>query len=89
MAVESRSATARASRACEAWVGPSLGVSSNRDVRWMVVGAPLDGAVRDGISRRTMRTFMCGTEFVPTARSVGSVGQRAREEGVNATQALE
>ena len=42
-----------------------------------------------GIESRTMSNFMCGTLDVPTATSVGSVGHRAREEGVKATQALE
>ncbi len=32
---------------------------------------------------------MCGTADVATARSVGSIGQMAIEEGENAIQALE
>ena len=36
-----------------------------------------------------MSNFICGKLDVPTATSVGSVGQSASEDGVKATQALE
>ena len=93
MAAASRSAMARAARAWEACVSPlppvvAVGLVSRRDVD---VGAALAAAGSSlvGTRRRTMRSFMCGTEFVPTAIKEGSVGQRARDEGVKATHALE
>jgi hypothetical protein len=46
-------------------------------------------SVQGGKSVRTIMSFICGMLDVPTAMSVGSVGQGSMLEGVNATQAFE
>lgn len=42
-----------------------------------------------GKSRRTRISFICGRDEVATASSVGSVGQRAMEDGEKGIQAFE
>ena len=66
-----------------------MGLSSRSDVRTTAGRVDVAEGWYGGIKSRTIRSFICGTVDVPTARSVGSVGQRAMEEGVNATQAFE
>ena len=56
---------------------------------WVVDVGVGDGGWRGGRRRRTMRSFMWGVEEVAMARRVGSVGERAIEEGEKAIQALE
>ena len=87
MAAASRSATARAARACDAWVKGGVGLLGfeRDDLR----GAGGAGASYGGTINRTRSNFICGTVDVPTASKVGSVGHRAMAEGVKATQVLE
>jgi len=83
---------ARAARAWEAWVS-AAGESSRRDVRRGAADVWESEVLADwsngGTSRRTMRSFICGTVDVPTATSELFVGHSASAEGVKATQALE
>lgn len=89
IAENSRSAMARAARAWEAWVGS---VFERREV-WRGMaweGGGADGEEsQGGKSSRTISNFICGVELVPTATSVGSVGQTSKADGVNDTQAFE
>ena len=45
--------------------------------------------LREGTNSLTMISFMCGTAEVATAKSVGSMGELAIDDGEKAIQALE
>lgn len=89
IAASSLSANASASRACEAWVSVTPGLSSNREVRSRVGGAEVVSTFHGGISMRAIKSFIDGTADVAQANRLESVGQIASAEGVKATHALE
>lgn len=78
IAASSRSERASAARACEDWVSGAALAAEIAGVSFLV----------SGNRSRTMMSFMCGRWEVATARSVGSVGHSARQEGLNAIQAF-